>query len=103
MNLPTIIADASQQAAFNAGEPQPNILFENEQAKVIVGALEPGQQIPSHSEALAVYHFLQGEGWMTVDEQRTAVRPGVTIITPRGSKRGVQATSRLSFLAVRIA
>lgn len=100
---PTIISDTRQKALYQREEPQPNILFEDERAKVIVGALEAGQQIPVHPEALAVYHFLEGTGQMAVDGETVAVKPGTTIVTPRGSRRGVEAETRLSFLAVRIA
>lgn len=103
MSTPTIIDDTRKKAVYSEEGPQPQILFENEQAKVIVGALQAGQQIPVHPEALAVYHFLEGSGWMTIDEERTAVAPGSTIVTPQGSRRGMEAGTPLSFLAVRIA
>jgi quercetin dioxygenase-like cupin family protein len=78
-------------------------LAEDEKQKTILGGLEAGQRIPVHPEALAVYHFLEGTGWMIVDDDRYPVSPGATVITPEGSKRGVEAKTRLVFLAVRIA
>jgi mannose-6-phosphate isomerase-like protein (cupin superfamily) len=45
-----------------------------------------------------MYYFLEGEGLMSVDEETFVVKPGVTIITPSGSKRGMNAKTRLVFL-----
>lgn len=92
-----------ERAVFSAGGPQPQILAENEKLKLIIGSLEVGQKIPTHPEALAVYHFLEGTGWMIVDDERYPVSPGATVITPEGAKRGVEAETRLVFLATRIA
>jgi quercetin dioxygenase-like cupin family protein len=100
---PQIFADVREKAVFSSARPQPQILMENEQAKVIVGSLEAGQKIPPHPEALAVYHFLEGSGWMTLNDERFQVQPGATVITPQGTIRGVDAETRMVFLAVRIA
>jgi quercetin dioxygenase-like cupin family protein len=97
------VADAKEAATYSAAGPEPNILLENEQIKVIAAGLEAGQAIPAHPEALAVYHILEGEGQMTVDGEPIAVGPGPTIVTPAGSTRGMTATTRLSFLAKWIA
>ena len=91
-----------EQVVFSPDGPQPQILVENEKLKVIVAGLEVGQRIPPHPEAQAVYHFLEGTGWMMVDGERYPVRAGATVITPEGAKRGVEAETRLVFLAVRI-
>jgi quercetin dioxygenase-like cupin family protein len=82
--------------------PVPSIVLENEKLKVIIGTVDAGQQIPHHPEGLAVYHFLEGSGWMTVDEARYPVQPGAIVITPEGARRGVTAEARIVFLAVRI-
>lgn len=92
-----------EKAVFSSDSPKPQILAENEKVKVIIGSLEAGQKIPSHPEAQAVYHFLEGKGWMTVDGERYAVHTGATVITTEGATRGVEADTRLVFLAVRIA
>lgn len=99
----TVIDDTLAAAQFAADRPVPSTVFENARTKVVVGAVQAGQRIPNHPEALAVYYFLQGEGWMSVNGERTAVRPGMTVVTPEGSLRGMEAESDISFLAVRIA
>ncbi len=94
--------DYQAKVVYGANGPQPQVLAEDEKLKVILAGLEPGQKIPSHPEALAVYQILEGSGWFTVNEERYPVKEGATIITPDGASRGVEATTRLVFLATRI-
>lgn len=84
-------------------QPRPVILEENEKFKLIVSSLEPGQNIPVHPEGSAVYHILEGNGWMTVDEDRLPIQAGSTITMEDGAARGIEAQTKLAFLAVRIA
>lgn len=91
-----------EKVVFGTDGPQPEILVENEKMKVILAGLKPGQKIPSHPEALATYHFLEGNGWMVVDDERYAVTAGATVITPEGSARGIEADTQLVFMAVRV-
>ncbi|MAU12916.1 MAG: hypothetical protein CL607_24055 [Anaerolineaceae bacterium] len=91
-----------EKVVFSTEGPQPQILVENEKLKVIIAGLEAGQKIPSHPEALAVYHFLEGTGWMTVDDEQHLVSSGAIVITPAGAKRGIEAETRLVFVATRI-
>ena len=82
--------------------PQPTLLCDEPEFRVLIAGLEAGGRIPPHPERRAVYHFLEGEGVMVVDDVRHPVAAGVTIIAPIGSSRGVEAETRLAFLAVRI-
>jgi quercetin dioxygenase-like cupin family protein len=95
--------DWREKVVFSDEGPQPAILVETDKLKVILGGLEAGQKIAVHPEALAMYHFLEGTGWMTVDEERFAIEAGVTVITPDGAVRGIEAETRLAFLATRVA
>lgn len=97
------VADWRDQTVFSPDGPHPQVLLHSDKLKVIIGSLEAGQVIPPHPEALAVYHFLEGSGWMTVDDHRYSVHSGAIIITPEGAARGVEAETRLVFLAARIA
>lgn len=97
---PMLFPDWKDKVVFALEGPQPQILVQNEKLKVIIAGLEAGQKIPPHPEALAVYHFLEGSGWMTVDDERYPVSSGATVITPEGAKRGVEAETKLVFLAV---
>ena len=94
--------NTQEKAVFSPGGPQPQVLFTQGEVKVLVGGLEAGQKIPAHPEGLAVYHFLEGRGWMLVDGERLAVGPGSTVITLEGAPRGMEAETRLTFLASRI-
>ncbi|MCB9420093.1 MAG: cupin domain-containing protein [Ardenticatenaceae bacterium] len=102
MEKTTLYPHWEEIIVYSDAGPQPQILLANEKIKFILAGLEPGQQIPEHAEAQAVYHFLAGRGWMTVDSERLAVSPGVTIVMPEGAVRGMQAETRLAFLATRI-
>jgi len=103
MTATNLVSDWREKIVYTAAGPQPQILMENDQMKVILAGLEAGQQIPPHAEATAVYHFLEGAGWMTVDGERLAVGAGATVVMPAGTTRGVEATTRLAFLATRVA
>ena len=92
-----------EKVVFSPDGPQPQVLLETEKFKAIVAGLEPGQKIPPHPEASAMYHFLEGTGWMIVDDERFAVGPGATVVTPDGAKRGIEAETRLAFVAARAA
>ncbi len=94
--------DTQDKAVFSPEGVQPQVLFVQGPSKVLVGALEAGQKIPVHPEGLAVYHFLSGRGWMLGEGERLAVSPGTTVITPEGASRGMEAETRLIFLATRI-
>lgn len=100
---PTVVPDLRKKVIYNNGGPQPAFLFENERIKVVAGGLQPGQRIPEHPEALAVYYIVSGKGQMTVDGEAITVGPGTTVITPAGSARGLVAESELYFLATRVA
>jgi len=91
-----------EKVIFSAEGPQPEVLAETDTMKVVVAGLQAGQVIPPHPETQGVYYILEGQGWMTVGEQRFAVAAGSTIIVPKGTARGLEAEGPLSFLAVRV-
>lgn len=90
--------DTRRQAVFATEGPKPSFLIETPQFKALVIGLEAGQQIPLHPGEAAMYHFLDGEGLMTVGEETFAIRPGVTVIAPAGAPRGMNAKTRVVFL-----
>lgn len=87
---------------YSPDGPVPHILHESAQFRVVVGGLEAGQRLPVHPEAAAMYHVLEGAGWMTVNGEPIAIGPGATVIVPDGAVRGIEANTRLAFLAVRV-
>lgn len=94
--------DVKGKAIFSPEGPQPQTLYTEGQLKIVTAGLEAGQKIPIHPEGLAVYIFLEGKGWMVVDGERLPVGPGASIITLAGAQRGIEAESRLIFMAARI-
>lgn len=88
-------------AVFDGDGPRPQFLIDGEKLKVLVVGLEQGQQIPAHPETLALYHFLSGDGVMSVDGEDFDVTAGATVIAPANAARGIRARSRLVFLAAR--
>lgn len=94
--------DVKTKVVLSPDGPQPQILYTEGQLKVLTAGLDAGQKIPVHPEGLAVYTFLEGNGWMLVDGERLAVGPGACVVTLAGAPRGIEAETRLVFLAVRI-
>lgn len=90
--------DTRSIAVFAADGPKPQFLIQSPEFKALVVGLEAGQQIPVHPGEAAMYHFLEGEGLMTVGEETFAIKPGVTVIAPSGEKRGMNAKTRIVFL-----
>ena len=90
--------DTKSKAIFAADGPNPQFLIETQQFKALIVGLEAGGQIPVHPGEVAMYHFLEGEGLMTVDDESFAIKPGVTVIAPSGAKRGMNAKTRVVFL-----
>jgi quercetin dioxygenase-like cupin family protein len=103
MNQPALYPNWKEKIVYSDEGPQPQILMADEKVKVILAALEPGQKIPAHPEGQAVYHFLAGTGWMMVNGEKMPVNAGATIVMPAGTERGMEAETRLAFLAIRIA
>jgi quercetin dioxygenase-like cupin family protein len=93
--------DIKVKAVFAADGPKPQFLIDTPKFKALVVGLEAGQQIPLHPGEVAVYHFLEGTGLMTVGEETFAIKPGVTITAPDGAVRGMNAKTRVIFLGVR--
>lgn len=76
MNATSLISDWREKFVYVAPGTQPQTPMENDKMKVIVEGLEAGQQLPPHAAAAPVYHFLEGDVWMTVDGERLTVGPG---------------------------
>jgi quercetin dioxygenase-like cupin family protein len=100
---PLFFPNWRDKVIFSAPGPQPQVLVEDGPVKVVVVGLEPGGRIPIHPGDFGVYHFLEGAGQMHVGEAAFDVQAGSTVIVPAGASRGMNATTRLAFIAVRVA
>lgn len=87
---------------YSADGPQPQFLLSSDSLNVIVVGLEAGQQIPPHAESLAMYHVLEGDGIIFLDDEMLSVEAGDTVIAPKGATRGVRAESKLAFIATKV-
>jgi quercetin dioxygenase-like cupin family protein len=90
--------ETKSKAVFAADSPKPQFLIDTPQFKALVVGLEAGQQLPVHPGEAAMYHFLEGEGLMTVGEETFVIKPGVTVVAASGAKRGMNAKTRVVFL-----
>jgi len=92
------ILDTRSKAVFAADGPKPQFLLDTPHFKALVVGLEAGGQIPVHPGEAAMYHFLEGEGLMTVNDDVYEIKPGVTVLVQAGAKRGMNAKTRMVFL-----
>ncbi len=90
------------KTVFSEAGPQPQAVASTDRFKVVLGGLEPGQQLPVHPEGPSAFCFLEGHGWMTVDQERFRIEVGSVVVLPEGGSRGIEAESPLAFLAVRL-
>jgi quercetin dioxygenase-like cupin family protein len=93
--------DTKDRAVFAVEGPKPQFLIDTPKFKALVVGLEAGQQIPLHPDEAAMYHFLEGVGLITVGDETFAIQPGVTVIAPAGSPRGMNAKTRVIFLGAK--
>ncbi len=93
--------ELSSRAVFAPDGPKPQFLIDTPQFKALVVGLNAGQQIPVHPGEAALYHFLEGEGLITIDDETFDIKPGVTVIAPSGVKRGINAKTRVIFLGTK--
>jgi quercetin dioxygenase-like cupin family protein len=92
------VSNTKSKAVFATDGPKPQFILDTPQFKALVVGLEPGQQIPLHPGEAAMYHFIEGEGLMTVGDETFAIQPGATVLVPTGTPRGMNAKTRVIFL-----
>jgi len=102
MTQTTLYPNWRDKVIYSDEGPQPQPLMADEKVKVIVAGLEPGQKIPEHAEATAMYYILEGSGWLIADDERLPVSAGAIVVMPEGTVRGMEAETRLAFLATRV-
>ncbi len=95
---PIYTSNTKDRAVFATDGPKPQFLLDTPQFKALVVGLEAGQRLPLHPGEAAMYHFLEGEGLMTVGDETFAIQPGVTVVVPAGAPRGMNAKTRMIFL-----
>ncbi len=102
MDHRSFVSDWRDVVTYAGPHPQPTLLRDEPELRVLVAGLEPGASIPAHPERAAVYQALEGEGTFLLDGEGLPFAAGAVVIASRGASRGIAATTRLAFLAVRI-
>jgi quercetin dioxygenase-like cupin family protein len=102
MDLRAFVPDWRAVVTWSAPGPQPTLIVDQPDLRVLVAGLEPGAAIPPHPGPLGVYHALEGEGVFHLDGEALDFRAGAIVVAPAGSTRGIAAVTRLAFIAVRI-
>ena len=98
MTRTILYQDWREQVVFAEDGPKPQKLLEPPTFRAVLVGLRPGQRIPPHPAPASAYHILEGTGWMIVDGERLAIRPGATVVVSDGAVRGVEAETQLAFL-----
>ena len=86
---------------FSAEGHSPYLFHDSENFKSLVVGFEPGQSTPLHPAGPATYYVVEGEGWITEDTTRHAVRPGSVVVVGGELNRRIEAKTRLIVLAAR--
>lgn len=102
MNEQSYTPDWHDVVSYSAPGPTPRLLVDEPDLRVLVAGLEPGGRIPPHAERRAVYQALAGEGFLFLDGVALPFREGAVVVAPDGATRGIEAVTRLAFMAVRI-
>jgi quercetin dioxygenase-like cupin family protein len=76
-------------------------LFQSGPLTVMLIGFEPGQQIAEHPGPAGSFYVVDGEGWISVDGDRQAVRPGMVAVVPGEARRSIEAKTRLTLLVSR--
>jgi quercetin dioxygenase-like cupin family protein len=76
-------------------------LFQSDPLTVMLIGFEPGQSIPEHPGPAGAFYVVEGQGWMTIEGERQAVRAGMVAVAPQGAQRGIEARTRLTLLVSR--
>jgi quercetin dioxygenase-like cupin family protein len=98
----TFIADILQGAAQ---VPADSILsktaFQNDNLKVILFSFAPGQELSEHTAARpAILHFLEGEGELTLGEEKFNVSPGAWAHMPPRLPHSLVASTPLKMMLI---
>lgn len=88
----TLVGRAADLAEFSAQEFGRKVLAETDRFRVVIAALEDGQEIPLHAPPLdMVMTIVEGTGKVMAGEEVHAVRAGDVVIVPAGQTRGLRA------------
>jgi len=88
-----LVGRAADLAEFSTEEFGRKVLAETDRFRVVIAALEDGQEIPLHAPPLdMVMTIVEGIGQVMAGQQMHSVRAGDVVIVPTGQTRGLRAT-----------
>jgi quercetin dioxygenase-like cupin family protein/iron-sulfur cluster repair protein YtfE (RIC family) len=88
-----LVGRAAELAEFSPEGFGRRVLSETDHFRVVVAALEDGQEIPLHAPPLdMVMTIVEGIGQVMAGDQVHPVRAGDVVIVPAGQTRGLRAT-----------
>ena len=88
-----LVGRAAELAEFSPEGFGRRVLAETDRFRVVVAALEDGQEIPLHAPPLdIVMTIVEGIGQVMVGDQVHTVRAGDVVVVPAGQTRGLRAT-----------
>jgi len=99
MKKATLYPKWTDVVEFGADAPVHKKLVDTPGYKSVIVGMEKAQSIPPHGAKAATYHFVQGSGRMIAGGEGFKVGPGATVVVPDGVPRGIEADTRLVFLA----
>jgi quercetin dioxygenase-like cupin family protein/iron-sulfur cluster repair protein YtfE (RIC family) len=87
-----LVGRAADLAEFSPDGFGRKVLAETDRFRVVIAALEDGQEIPLHTPPLdMVMTIVEGIGQVMAGDQAHAVRAGDVVIVPAGQTRGLRA------------
>ena len=87
-----VVGRAAELAQYSTQEFGRKVLAETDRFRVVIAALEDGQEIPLHAPPLdMVMTIVEGIGQVMAGDQVHAVRAGDVVIVPAGQTRGLRA------------
>ncbi|WP_243026624.1 cupin domain-containing protein [Thermus albus] len=76
-------------------------LGEGAHLKALLTAFLPGQFIPLHTPGVDLALLvLRGRGWLVVEEREIELAPGSVALVPKGTRRGIRATTKMVLFQV---
>lgn len=88
-----VVGSVAELAEFSADGFGRRTLAETDRLRVVIAALQDGQQIPLHAPALdLVMTIVEGTGQVMAGDSVHSIRAGDVVIVPAGETRGLRAT-----------
>jgi quercetin dioxygenase-like cupin family protein len=74
-------------------------LYNDDRLKAVLFGFAQGEELSEHTASmLAVLHFLQGEGRLTLGDDTLEARPGTWVHMPKGLRHSIQANTPVVML-----